>query len=62
MNEMIEKLDNRFYLSHRSCLVNTEQINFINWRTGVITFNNGETIDYIARDKKKGLKQYVRSS
>ena len=62
MNEMIEKLDERFYLSHRSCLVNTEQIRVVNWRTGIITFKNGDSIDYISRDKKKGLKEYVSAN
>lgn len=62
MSEMIDKLDDRFYLSHRSCLVNIEQIKNINWKENIITFNNNETIDYIARDKKKGFKEYVRNN
>lgn len=62
MSEMIEKLDDRFYLSHRSCLINTEQIKTINWKENIITFNNNETIDYISRDKRKGLKEYVKNN
>jgi len=59
MNEMIEELGPSFYLSHRSCLVNIEKIKTVNWKDSIIWFNNGETIDLLARDKKKGLKEYV---
>ena len=59
MNEMIEELGPSFYLSHRSCLVNLEKIKTINWKDNIIYFNNGESIDLLARDKKKGLKEYV---
>lgn len=59
MNEMIDELGSSFYLSHRSCLVNTDKIKTVNWKDSIIHFNNGETIDLLARDKKKGLKEYV---
>lgn len=59
MNQMIELLDQRFYLSHRSCLVNTELIKTVDWKDSIIYFNNGDNINLLARDKKKGLKEYV---
>lgn len=59
LSEMVEELDARFYSSHRSCLVNTEKIKEVDWSEGAITFDNGETIYLLARDKKKGLKEYV---
>lgn len=59
MNQMIELLDQRFYLSHRSCLVNTERIKTVDWKDSIIYFNNGDNINLLARDKKKGLKEYV---
>lgn len=59
MNQMIEELDNRFYLAHRSCLVNTEKIKKIDWKQNIIYFGNDEKIDLLARDKKKGLKELV---
>lgn len=59
MNEMIEELGPQFYLSHRSCLINTEKIKAVNWKDSVIHFNNGESINLLARDKKKGLREYV---
>ncbi len=59
MNEMIEELGPTFYLSHRSCLINTEKIKTVNWKDSIIYFDTGESIDLLARDKKKGLKEYV---
>lgn len=59
MNEMIEELGPNFYLSHRSCLVNKEKIKTVNWKDNIIYFNNGQSIDLLARDKKKGLREYV---
>ena len=59
LSEMAEELDSRFYSSHRSCLVNTEKIAKVDWSESMITFDNGEIIYLLARDKKKGLKEYV---
>lgn len=59
LSELIEKLDDRFYLTHRSCIINTEKIMSIDWKNNIIKFNNGVAIDLIARDRRKGLKKYV---
>lgn len=59
LNYMIENLDDRFYISHRSCIINTERINRIDWRNNIIYFDNNDAIDLLSRDKKKGLKEYV---
>lgn len=58
---LLNMLDDRFFLTHRSCIVNIEKISSIDWKKGIIYFNDGTTIDYIARDKKKELREYVRS-
>lgn len=62
MNQMIEELDGRFFLSHRSCLVNTDKIEKIDWKQNIIYFEEDECIDLLARDKKKGLKEFVSSN
>lgn len=62
MAEMGEMLDDRFYLSHRSCYINLERVAGVDWRKNTIYFEEGEKIDYLARDKKKGLKECVRSN
>lgn len=59
LNAMIEILDDRFYLSHRSCIVNTDRISMVDWKNNIICFDTGDDIDLLARDKKKGLKKYV---
>ena len=58
---MIENLDDRFYLSHRSCLINTDKVRKIDWKNSVIYFENGISISLLSRDRKKGLKKYVNS-
>lgn len=59
LSYLMEQLDNRFYLSHRSCIVNTSRINKVDWKNSIIEFSTGDTIDLISRDRKKGLKKYV---
>ena len=61
LNYMIENLDDRFYLSHRSCLINTDKVRKIDWKNSVIYFENGISIPLLSRDRKKGLKKYVNS-
>lgn len=61
LSYLMDNLSDRFYLSHRSCLVNIDKITKIDWKTNVIYFTNGDTIDLISRDKRKGLKEYVGS-
>ena len=62
LSEIGELLDERFYLSHRSCYINLERITSVNWKKNIIYFEEGEEIDYLSRNKKRGLKEYVRSS
>lgn len=61
LNSLQNELGNKFYLCHRSCLVNTANVERIDWKNSIIYFANGQTIDLIARDRKKGLKEYVNS-
>lgn len=61
ITDLGKKLDHRFFLSHRSCYVNVEQISTVDWKNCVIHFGTGISVDYLARDKKKELKKYVGS-
>ena len=61
ITSLLNLLDTRFFLSHRSCVVNVDKINMIDWKNGIIYFKNGDNIDYLARNKKKELREYVRS-
>lgn len=59
LNEMVKEVDERFYQSHRSCIVNTERIRRVNFKEGIICFDDGSKCDLLSREKKKGLKKYV---
>lgn len=61
ISNLLNLLDHRFFLSHRSCIINTEKIDKIDWKKNIIYFKNNLEIDYLSRDKRKGLKEYVRS-
>ena len=54
-----DKLDDKFYMSHRSCYVNTSKIYKVDWKNNIIYFDTGDTTELLSRDKKKGLKEYV---
>lgn len=62
ISELGSMLDKRFYLSHRSCYINLDRVKAIDWRNNIIHFSTGETIDYLSRDRKKELKEYVRNN
>ena len=61
LNYFVDNLDKRFYMSHRSCIVNTERIDKVDWKNNIIYFNNVDSIDLISRYKKRGFKEYVGS-
>ncbi len=54
-----DNLGPSFFQSHKSCIVNIEQIKRINYSDNTITFNNGETIYLLSNRNKKGIKEYV---
>lgn len=62
LSKIKEELDERFYESHRSCIVNTDKIDRIEWKTNQIYFKNGDMIDLIARDKRRGLREQFELS
>ena len=62
IKEFSTLLDDRFFLSHRSCYINLKQVKKVDFKKLRIYFNNGEFIDYLSRDKKKELKEYVRNN
>ena len=62
LNKSISSIDNdlkdecNFFKTHRSCIVNLDNIKSINFTTNIIKFNNCKT-DLISRNKKKTLKE-----
>ena len=61
LSDLQKELGDGFYLCHRSCLVKKDNISEIDWKNNIIYFCNGDSINLISRDKKKGFKEYVNS-
>lgn len=61
LKDFMEELDDRFFLTHRSCLVNTKKVLSIDWKNSTIRFDNNETIDYLSRERKKEFKEHVKA-
>ena len=58
--EKIKKeLGDEFEQSHKSCLVNVENIKLIDSCSNVITFKNGKTIDLLSTRMRKKFEDYV---
>lgn len=53
------KLKPMFYQTHKSCLVNLDNVSEIDYATSTIYFKNGETTHLISPASRKGLKKYV---
>lgn len=63
MTTSITKLEQQlkplFYQSHKSCLVNLENIKRIDFTNSIIYFKNGDSTDMLTVKAKKGLRSYV---
>lgn len=60
--DLKQQLDDRFYQTHRSAIINKDYIDKVDFVKDTITFKNKETISLLSKDKKKGLKVCVGSS
>ena len=59
LNEVEKKLDNRFFKTHKSLIVNLDEIALYEIKENKITFKNGEVTYLISRNKKKELIENV---
>ena len=59
LNSVYEKLDSRFFKTHKSLIVNLDEIKRYEIRKNKLTFKNGEHTHLISRDKKKELIKRV---
>ena len=59
ISNLVKILGPSFYQSHKSCIVNIEQIKNINYSDSTITFNNGKTVYLLSSRNKKGIREYV---
>lgn len=60
LNQVLKRLDKRFFRCHRSLAVNINQIKSYSPRTNTIVFKNNTKTSTISRDKKKELFNRVR--
>lgn len=56
LSEVVEILDDRFVQTHRSCVVNQDRAEEINYKQKYILFDNGLKIDLISNNYKNGDK------
>lgn len=59
ISNLMDILGPSFYQSHKSCIVNIEQIKRINYSDSTITFKNDKTVYLLSSRNKKGIREYV---
>ena len=57
LNEAIELLDDRFRYSHRSCIVNKENVVEFNWTKGYFILTNGKKIDLLSKTYREEIER-----
>ena len=60
LTNVAKQLDNRFYQTHRACYVNLNNIKCADFKNDIIYFTNDDSIDYLSRNYKKGLKERLK--
>lgn len=57
LNSLIKRLDNNFLQTHRACYVNISKIKSVDFKDGIIYFDNEISTDYLSRNCKKELRE-----
>ena len=60
LNEVLQKLDKRFFKCNRSIAINVEQVQYYNLGKNVAVLKNGEEFKDVSRHKKKEMFNHVR--
>ena len=60
LNEILKKLDKRFFKCNRAVAINIEQVQSYNFTKNVIKFKNGEEFKETSRSKKREMFNHVR--
>lgn len=55
VKEILELLDNRFKMVHRSCIVNTDLVSLYDWNNSKIIMKDGSEVEYLSKKFKKEL-------
>ena len=60
INEILNKLDNRFIKCYRSIIINLEQVESFDIKKNIIYFKSKDKLETISRDKRKDILNYMR--
>lgn len=60
LNDVLRKLDDRFIKTHRSLIVNIDQVDFFKQNTNELFFKNKEKTYLVSRNQKKEVTSHVR--
>lgn len=60
LNEVLEKLDKRFFKCNREVAINVEQVQYYNYNKNVAVLKSGEEFNAISRSKKREMFNRVR--
>jgi two-component system response regulator AgrA len=61
LSEVTNMLTDNFIQTHRSCIINRDNVKSIDFKENTITFKNGITITLLSKTYKKEVKKYVFS-
>lgn len=56
-----DKLKGNFVYSHRSCIINLNNVKSIDYKNKIITFKNNTNIDLLSRNYIKEVREYANS-
>ena len=59
VKEILEQLDDRFKIIHRSCIVNTDKVSIYDWNNSKIIMSDGSEVSYLSKKYKKEVKKWL---
>lgn len=59
VKEILEQLDDRFKIIHRSCIVNTDKVSIYDWNNSKIIMSDGSEVTYLSKKYKKEVKKWL---
>ena len=57
IQDTLERLDNRFKLVHRACIVNLDRVQKFNWKSKYFILENGKKVDMLSKKYKKEVER-----
>lgn len=58
---IMEELNDDFFKSHRSCIINLNNVKRVNFDESIIYFNDNNSIDLLSRSNKKTLRKLLEN-